>query len=180
MWLDQGSKRCLGRRQSLLHPSLENTNCHSLVSRYNNSHHSYMWHIITSKVSSAPNPDLVIMSSEGRMSPQLRVQLFKHSSLGTDLLSSYSTTSSTPPLPSPRSSPKPSAVAMQEGRKAKWDRLFTFNAVLNTLVLSGPGSCSVCTWWGLHAPILSSSDCSWAVWAVCFLQTHFAGISSPS
>ena len=42
MRLDQGSKRCLGRRQILLHPSLKNTNCHSLISRYNNSHHDSM------------------------------------------------------------------------------------------------------------------------------------------
>ena len=94
--------------------------------------------------------------------------------------SSYSTISSTPLLPSPRSSPKRSAVAMQVGRKAKWDRLFSFNTVLRTLVLSGPGSFSVCTWRGLHAPILSSSDRSCGVWAVCFLQIDFAGISSPS
>lgn len=176
MWLDQGSKRCLGDK-GLLHPSLENTNCHSLVSRYNNSHHSYMWHIITSKVSSAPNQTCPLCPVREDVS-SARVQLFKRSSLGT--VSFLAILHPPPHLCPPRSSPKPSAVAMQEGRrKAKWDRLFTFNAVLNTLVLSGPGSCSVCTWWDVcsHSGLLRLQLSSGLL---CFLQTHFAGISSPS
>ena len=60
--------------------------------------------------------------------------------------------SSTPPPPSPPSSPKPSAGAMQVGRKARRDRLCTRTPVPRTRVLSGPGSFSVCTWRGLHAP----------------------------
>ena len=157
VWLDRGSKRCLGkddertdlvRGQILSHPSLENTDRRSLVSRHNNSHHSYMGHRITPKVSSAPNPDLVIISSEGRMSPQLWVQFFKYKSLGADLL--FQLLHPTPP--SPPSSPKPSAGAMQVGRKARRDRLCTRTPVPRTRVLSGPGSFSVCTWRGLHAP----------------------------
>lgn len=131
MWLDQGSKvprkktelvtSILGKYKKLSQSCLQ-------IQQFT----SLLCDIITSKVSSAPKiQTLSLCPVRGGCLPQLRVQLFSAAPWEQISFLAILPHPSTPPLPLP-SSPKPSAVAMQEGRKAKWDRsCLHFNAVIH-------------------------------------------------